>query len=100
MDEHDMNMETFRKMMDDFIHDHEMSLTVHKDAGTDEWTYEGDGMGPLVDLFMMLNTFPPLFMDLVKQFPTLDYKNFMDDILDSIREDIVYTLDKVQGGGE
>ena len=100
MDEHDMNMEKIGKIMDDFIHDHEISLTVHKDAGTDEWTYEGAGMGPLMDLFVMLNTIQPMFVELVKQFPTVNYKNFVDDILDVIRDDIVDTLGKVQGGGK
>lgn len=100
MDKKEMSLETLGHHIDNFIHDSALSLTVSKEAGTDDWSFGGVGLSPVLDLFVYLNALRPLFLKLVEMYPQLDYKNFVDDVLDLIRDDIVDTLDKVQGGGK
>lgn len=61
-----LDLDTFGKIMDEFIEQSRCGLAVTKEEGETEWTVHGSGCGPVMDFYIFLNALEPIYMDMLE----------------------------------
>ena len=62
-----LDIDSFGKIMDKFVHDASVGVGVKKEENTDEWEILTAGCGAVMDFYIWLNGIKPLFREMSRE---------------------------------
>ncbi len=95
MEQKEMNLDQFGEVMDKFITENEISMLITMPKGTQEPEIKSnvENLGPVCHLYFLLAAMGATIEDMIEVFDavepgTFDREQFVDDMLDMIRENL------------
>ena len=64
---HKLDLDSFGKIMDEFIQKSKVGLAVTKEEGDAKWTVHGAGCGAVMDFYIFLNALEPIFLNMLDE---------------------------------
>ena len=62
-----LDLDSFGKIMDEFIEKSRMGLLVTKTENSKKWKVEGVGCGAVMDFYVLLNAMEPIFVRMINE---------------------------------
>ena len=62
-----LDLDSFGKIMDEFIQKSKVGLAVTKEEGDAKWTVHGAGCGAVMDFYIFLNAMEPIFLNMLDE---------------------------------
>ena len=62
-----LDLDSFGKIMDEFIQKSKVGLAVTKEEGDETWTVHGAGCGAVLDFYIFLNAMEPIFLNMLDE---------------------------------
>ena len=62
-----LDLDSFGKIMDDFIEKSRIGLLVTKTENSKKWKVEGVGCGAVMDFYVLLNAMEPIFLRMIDE---------------------------------
>lgn len=86
-----LNLDTFGVLMDQFIHENEISLLVSKEAMTDDWRVrDNTGCGPVMQFYILLNALSVVLTDMLRILEMdMGIEDFIGGLLRLVKEDVL-----------
>ena len=93
-----LNLDSFGKIMDEFIEQSKCGLAVTKEAGETEWTVHGAGCGAVMDFYIFLNALEPIYLDMLDQMGgKMDPEMLADALCEEVKKSLVAAVDDRRG---
>ena len=62
-----LDLDSFGKIMDEFIEKSRIGLLVTKTENSKKWKVEGVGCGAVMDFYVLLNAMEPIFVQMINE---------------------------------
>lgn len=85
-------LDKFGNIMDEFLEENEIIMQIKMPKGTIEPEIKdnmGEKLGPVVWLYIVLNTLPMIFDKLTKDVGDIDAEGFLDSIWDMLKAEVM-----------
>ena len=94
MQQGEMGLDTFGRMMDEVIARSSVRLSVGKRADTRDWYIEGAGYGPVMDFYILLNAVKPIYIRMLDEVPLEDDGGLADALCELLRGSLKEALEE------